>query len=248
MSGTLLFFFYAFDPLYLLLMVPGMLVAAWAQAKVHGAYSKYARVATRSRITGGEVAKVLLRARGLTDVTVEPTRGFLTDHYDPRHRVLRLSEGNFHSSSIAAVGVAAHESGHALQHADHYAPLELRSAIVPAVQIGSSAAWLLLFLGMLFAASGSLFGRTLLLGGLGCFGLALAFALVTLPVEINASRRALQLLGNTGILQADETEGARQVLVAAAYTYLAGLIVAALQFLYFFLRVLPYLSGGRRND
>jgi hypothetical protein len=236
-----------FDPLYFLFMIPGLLIAAWAQWKVKGTYAKYQNVRTRSGITGAEVAAMLLRARGLTDVTVEPTQGFLSDHYDPRKRVLRLSEGNYHSNSIAAVGVAAHEAGHALQHADRYAPLQFRSAIVPAVQFGSSLAWIFLFGGMFLAAAGSWIGQPLLIAGLICFGLALVFSLVTLPVEINASRRALALVSSAGILQGEENDAARQVLTAAAYTYVAAVVVSALTFLYYFLRVLPLLTGGRRD-
>jgi uncharacterized protein len=236
-----------FDPLYLLLMLPGLAIAAWAQFKVKGTYAKYQNVRTRSGLTGADVAHMLLQARGLGDVTIEPTRGFLSDHYDPRNRVLRLSEENYRGNSVSAIGVAAHEAGHAIQHADRYKPLEFRSAIVPAVQFGSSLAWIFLFGGMFLAYAGSRLGPPLLIVGLACFALALVFSLVTLPVEINASRRALALISNAGILQGEENDAAREVLKAAAYTYVAAVVVAALQFLYYALRVLPLLTGGRRD-
>ncbi len=211
-----------FDPTFVLLL-PALLFAAYAQIKVSRTFARYGQVATARGHTGAEVAAELLRRRGAADVTVEPVQGMLADHYDPRTKTLRLSPEVFGSSSVAAVGVAAHEAGHALQHQEGYAPLALRSAIVPAAQIGTSAAWILFLLGLLLRTP-----RLMDLGILFFLGYVL-FALVTLPVEFNASSRAVRVLQGEGFVLPQEVEGIRAVLNAAALTYLAAAAMAVLQ-------------------
>ncbi|MEW6745129.1 MAG: zinc metallopeptidase [Planctomycetota bacterium] len=234
-----------FDPLYLVLLLPGLLIAAWAQAKVRGAFARYERVTTRARLTGAEVARMILKANGQSDVEVERIGGLLSDHYDPTRKVVRLSPQVYDSPSVAALGVAAHETGHALQHADNYAPLQLRTALVPAVQFGSNLAWIFLLGGVVLATvTGAVgLGKLAILTGIALFSVAVVFSLVTLPVEINASQRALALLTHTGVLTTEEGVGARDVLRAAAYTYVAAALVAILQLLYYVIRFLPFLSS-----
>ncbi len=213
-------FFY--DPTFLWLL-PALLLAILAQVRVSSTFNKYARVATARGMTGAEVATELLRRRGVTDVRVETVQGMLGDHYDPRTKTLRLSPAVYGSASVAAVGVAAHEAGHALQHKEAYAPLALRSAIVPAAQIGTSAAWILFFLGFVM--------NTPLLMNLGIvlfLGYVL-FSLVTLPVEFNASGRAVAVLQGEGFVLPQEAAGVRAVLNAAALTYVAAAAMAILQ-------------------
>lgn len=227
--------YYGFDPTYLLLII-GMLLSMAASAKVKGTFAKYSRVRSASGMTGAEAAQRILRTAGITDVTVVPISGSLTDHYDPRTKKLGLSEDVFNKSSLAAVGVAAHECGHAIQHATNYAPLNLRSAIVPVANIGSTLSWPLFLAGLIFSI------RPLLTVGILLFSLAVLFQLVTLPVEFNASSRALKILGSTGILGDQEVDGARKVLSAAALTYVAALAASILQLLR-----LIILAGGRRK-
>lgn len=191
-------------------------------------------------MTGAQAAERILHAAGIRDVSIEHISGELTDHYDPRNKVLRLSDSTYGSASVAAVGVAAHECGHAIQHQKSYAPLSLRSAIVPVANIGSTLAWPLIVIGM-FITSNT--GTLLINIGILCFSLAVLFQLVTLPVEFNASGRALRILGDTGILGSDELTKTRKVLKAAALTYVAGAAASILQLL----RLL-FLSSGRRDD
>lgn len=191
-------------------------------------------------MTGAQAAERILQAAGIRDVSIQHISGELTDHYDPRNKVLRLSDSTYGSASVAAVGVAAHECGHAIQHQKSYAPLSVRSAIVPVANIGSTLAWPLIVIGM-FITSNT--GTLLINIGILCFSLAVLFQLVTLPVEFNASGRALRILGDTGILGADELTKTRKVLKAAALTYVAGAAASILQLL----RLL-FLSSGRRND
>lgn len=211
-----------FDPTFIWLL-PALLLAGYAQFKVSSTFNRYADVATARGRTGAEVAAELLRRRGAADVTIEPVEGMLGDHYDPRTKTLRLSPQVFASTSVAAVGVAAHEAGHALQHRDGYAPLALRSAIVPAAQIGTSAAWILFLLGLLLRTP-----RLMDLGILFFLGYVL-FALVTLPVEFNASARAVRVLQGEGFMLPQEVQGVRAVLNAAALTYVAAAAMAVLQ-------------------
>lgn len=226
-----------FDPLYILISLPALLLGFYAQAKVHGAFNRYARVRTLRNVTGAEVARALLDGEGLYDVRVEMTRGLLSDHYDPREKVLRLSETVYGSPSVSAAGVAAHEMGHALQDASRYAPLALRSSIVPAVQFGSWLGPLVFLMGLLLNF------RNLAWIGVVLFGLTVVFAIVTLPVELDASRRAKRLLVHQGILVGNEMEGVNKVLDAAALTYVAAAVQAISTLLYYVL-----LLGGRRDD
>jgi len=224
-----------FDPT-ILLLIPALILAIWAQMKVKGAYAQYSRVMARNGMTAKDVARRILDENGLYNIPVERTAGSLTDHYDPRGKVLRLSETVYNSPSIAAIGVAAHEAGHALQDAGAYAPLKVRNSIVPVVNLGSGMAFPLFFIGFLFGAP------VLMDVGILFFVGVLVFHLVTLPVEYNASGRALKILSGTGILAADELKGARAVLNAAAFTYVAATVMAALQLV----RLL--LLRGMRND
>ena len=227
---------YRLDPTIFLVLI-GVLLSLWAQNRVNSTFARYSRVRSFSGMTGAEAARRLLNAQGIYDVTVQPVSGKLTDHYDPRTKTVNLSQDIYGQTSLAAVGVAAHECGHAIQHATNYAPLEMRSAIVPAANLGSSLSWPLFLIG-LFAGI-----QPLVTAGIVLFSLAVLFQLVTLPVEVNASSRALKMLQSTGILGSDETKGARKVLTAAAMTYVAALAASILQLL----RLL-ILAGGRRRD
>jgi uncharacterized protein len=218
------------DPTFLLL-IPAFILALYAQAKVRGAYAKYGQVASSSRLTGAQAAYQLLQQAGAGEVTIEKTPGQLTDHYDPRKRVLRLSQGVHDSPSIAALGIAAHETGHAIQHHQHYQPMYLRSLIYPVASIGSTLAFPLFFIGFI-TGSGS---KTLMDLGILLFSGAVAFSVVTLPVEFNASKRALALLEERRFLTPDEMVGARKVLGAAALTYVASTAMAAVQLLRMFI-------------
>ncbi len=225
-----------FDPLYFLMIAPAMILSFAAQMWVQSAFARYSKVMSRRALTGAEAARAILDAAGLHSVRIETAQGFLSDHYDPRTRVLRLSPDVYGRPTLAAVGVAAHEAGHALQHAQGYAPMHLRTALVPVAQIGSQLAWPLLLFGFLLQA------LALVKLGVILFAGAVAFQLVTLPVEFNASRRALAALRATGILAPDELSGARHVLSAAALTYVAAAVAAVMQLLYFLLR--SGLLGG----
>ena len=221
------------DPMYFLFALPGFIIALWAQGYVKSSFAKFSKVFARSGATGRDAANMVLRMGEVSDVTVEPVGGSLTDHFDPRSKVIRLSEPVYASNSLAAVGVAAHEAGHALQHDAGYIPAGIRSAIVPVASLGSGAAMPLFFIGLIFH-----FGALQMLGILLFAGVAV-FQLVTLPVEINASRRALRALQSSGVLAEDELPAARKVLYAAALTYVAALLQSLLLLLYM-------LSGRRR--
>ncbi|NLC10919.1 MAG: zinc metallopeptidase [Firmicutes bacterium] len=218
---------YLFDLGYLL-VIPALLFTFYAQSQVKGAYARYSRVQSSRRVTGAEVARQLLDREGLHNVRVEITRGQLTDHYDPRTRVVRLSPDVYRNSSLAALGIAAHETGHAIQHAKKYFPLAIRNTVVPAANLGSRMALPLFFMGFLFNQGGLGFLMDL---GIYLFLLAVIFQAVTLPVEFNASGRAIALLREEGFLYNEELDGARQVLKAAALTYVAALAVALAQLL-----------------
>ncbi len=228
-----------FDPTYILVII-GAVICLAASARVKSTFRKYDRVRSMSGMTGAQAAERILRAAGIDDVSVQHVSGDLTDHYDPRNKVLRLSDSTYGSASVAAVGVAAHECGHAIQHQKSYAPLTIRGAIVPVANFGSAAAWPLIVIG-LFINSHT--GTLLIDIGILCFSLAVMFQLVTLPVELNASRRAVHILGETGILDSQELKGTRKVLKAAALTYVAGAASAILQLLR-----LVLLFGGRNDD
>ena len=226
-----------FDPLYLILALPGLLLGLWAQARVKGTFNKYSKIRTTRGATGAEIARYLLDQQGLQDVQIEESQGFLSDHYDPRTRVLRLSPDVYRQPSVAAAGVAAHEMGHAMQHAIGYTPLKIRSAIVPAVQFGSSLAPILFIVGFLLNFT------SLAWLGVILFAAAVVFSLVTLPVELDASKRAKALLSGSGILSLQEAQGVDKVLNAAALTYVAAAVAAIGQLLYYVL----LLTGGRRD-
>ncbi|MEW5921792.1 MAG: zinc metallopeptidase [Bacillota bacterium] len=218
-----------FDSGFIIFVLPAMLFALYAQAKVKSAYYRYSQIAARSRLSGGQVARELLRHAGLDDVRVLQTEGNLTDHYDPRSREVKLSAPVFQGNSLASLGIAAHEVGHALQHAGGYAPLAIRNAIVPLAGFGSRAAFPLFFIGFLFSAGEGTLGFLLMDIGIAVFFFAVLFQAVTLPVEFNASRRALASLAGGGYLQGHEIDGAREVLNAAALTYIAAMAVALAQ-------------------
>lgn len=226
-----------FDPRWLLFALPGLLLGLWAQARIRSSYGKYSKVRTLRGMTGAQVARALLDEQGLTHVRVEETQGRLSDHYDPREKVLRLSPEVYRTPSVAAAGIAAHELGHALQDSRGYSPLKLRSAIVPATQFGSMLApWL-------FIAGWVLNITALAWVGVLLFGIAVVFTLVTLPVEFNASKRAKEMLTTSGVLVGNEIEGVNKVLDAAALTYVAAAVSSIGQFLYYVM----ILGGGRRN-
>ena len=230
-----------YDTRYLMFMLPGIVIMMLVQWYVKSAYNRWSQVPARSRMTGADAAQRLIQAGGLSGVQIEGIAGNLTDNYDPRDKVLRLSRGVYASSSVAALAIAAHELGHAMQDKEEYFPLRLRSAIVPAVSIGSYLGWILIIIGMLLQIT-----QLAWLGVLVFSGGAL-FALATLPVELNASSRARQLLAQTGIIQGDdEMRGVSNVLNAAALTYVAALITAVLQLLYWATVVLG--MGGRRRS
>lgn len=209
----------------MILMLPGLLLGLWAQSKVNSTYQKYSRVSVRSGMTAAEAAERILRQNGAGDVMIQQTGGHLTDHYDPRSNVLRLSSGVCHSSSVAALGIAAHEAGHAIQQAEQYPFLKLRTAVAPVVNIGSSLSWPIFFLGFLFS------WEPLMTAGIVLFSAVVLFTLITLPVEFDASRRALKMLSAGGYLTETELGGAKQVLTAAALTYVASFVSAAMQLL-----------------
>ena len=221
-----------FDVRYFLFLAPALLLALWAQAKVKSTFARYARVAPRSGQSGASAARAILQGAGL-DVAVEPVPGQLTDHYDPRTKTLRLSEPVYGGRSLAALGVAAHEAGHAIQHATHYAPMALRGLVFPVASLGSKAAMPLFFIGLILGGTRGLpLGGLLMTVGILVFSAVVAFQLITLPVEFNASRRAIGLLTSRGIIAEDEVKGARAVLSAAALTYVAGALQGIMTLLY----------------
>ena len=225
-----------FDPLYLLLMAPGALLALYAQWKVQSTFGKYAEVPTARGMSGADVALAILKVNGIRDVQIEPTDGVLSDHYDPRSKTLRLSRDVYLGRTISAAGVAAHEVGHAIQHANGYMPLQVRSALVPALMVTNTLAMPTLFIGFLLAATGSILGTWVLWLGIILFSVLVLFQLVTLPVEFDASRRALAAIERGNLVTGPELVGARKVLTAAALTYVAAAVSSLLQLLYFVIR------------
>lgn len=225
-----------FDPTYFLVII-GAVICMIASARVNSTYNKYSRYRSMSGMTGAQAAERILHSAGIYDVTVRHVSGRLTDHYDPRNKTLNLSDSVYGSASVAAVGVAAHECGHAIQHQKNYAPLTIRSAIVPVANFGSMLSWPLIILGLIFGS-----GSFLVNLGILFFSFAVLFQLVTLPVEFNASRRAVTILGETGILGQEELGYTKKVLRAAALTYVASAAAAILQLLRLIL-----LFGGRNN-
>ena len=228
-----------FDPLYLLFMLPGLLLAGLASMFTKLTFSKYSEVGSASGMTGAQAAQRLLETAGIYNVTIEHVDGMLTDHYDPSCRTLRLSEEVYGSDSLAAIGVACHEAGHAIQHATNYGPLGLRSALVPVANIGSQGSYFILLLGFIFQS------QVLIIAGIALFSMAVLFTLVTLPVEYNASSRAKQLMVSAGIVSRSEASAAGSVLNAAFMTYVASAVSALLTLLYYLIR--SGLLGGRRD-
>ena len=230
-------YYFGFDATYLLIIV-GAVICLIASARLKSTYAKYAKVRAMSGMTGAEAAERILQHSGIYDVRIEHVAGDLTDHYDPTNKVLRLSDTTYGARSVAAIGVAAHECRHAVQHAKNYSPLTIRKSMVPVVNIGSALSWPMILIGIFLG-----YNTTLIHLGIILFSLAVLFQLVTLPVEFNASSRALVLLKDTGILYTDEVKSARTVLKAAALTYVAGAASTLLQLLR-----LVILFGGRRDD
>ncbi len=228
-----------FDPTYILVVI-GAVICLIASARVKSTFHKYSAYRSMSNLTGAQAAERILHRAGIYDVSIRHIRGSLTDHYDPRNKTLSLSDSVYGQTSVAAIGVAAHECGHAIQHQKSYAPLSIRGAIVPVANFGSALAWPLILIGVLFSSNT---GSFLIHLGIFLFSFAVLFQLITLPVELNASNRAIKILGDTGILNAQELPMTRKVLGAAALTYVAGAAAAILQLL----RLL-ILFGGRNDD
>ena len=226
-----------YDYYYFILVIPAMLVSLWAQIRVKGTYSKMSKLQNTRGLTGAQAAQRVLSYYGITDVRIEQVAGTLTDHYDPRDNVIRLSQGVYNASTIAAVGIACHEAGHAAQHAESYKPIAVRNAILPVANIGSSS-------GLWIAVIGLMLNWTILVQiGIILYAFVALFQLVTLPVEFNASSRALKVIDETGMLQDEEYKGARKVLSAAAMTYVAALLVSIMSLLRLILRA---RSNNRR--
>ena len=233
------YYYYGFDPTYVLVLI-GAVICLIASARVKSTFNKYSQYRSMSGMTGAQAAERILNSAGIYDVTVCHISGSLTDHYNPSKKTLNLSDSVYGSNSVAAIGVAAHECGHAIQHTKGYAPLRIRSAIVPIANFGSAIAWPLILFGLLFNSRSS---YMLIQIGIIAFSFAVLFQIVTLPVEFNASNRAVRILGESGILSADELSMTRKVLGAAALTYVAGAASAILQLLRIIL-----LTGGRRRE
>ena len=230
--------YYGIDMTYIVLVLPAILLGLWAQSRVQSTYARYSRVRASRNITADQVARMILDMNGLRNIPIQRISGSLTDHYDPKSGVVRLSDSVYGSPSIAAIGVAAHEVGHAVQHATGYTPMRVRSAIVSVTNIGSTLSMPLILIGLVLNSS------ELAMTGVLLFSLVAVFQLVTLPVEFNASRRALQTLESRDILSAQELDGARKVLTAAALTYVAALVQSLAQLL----RLLILVGGNRRRD
>lgn len=235
-------YFYGFDMTYLVLVLPCVLLSLWASANVSSTFKRYSTQYSQRRLTGAQAAQRVLNANGIHDVRIERISGNLTDHYDPKANVIRLSDSVYDATSTAAIGVACHEAGHAVQYAGDYAPIKLRAAIIPVTNIGSKLAMPLILLGLVLSFLGDLSYFFIYLG-IGCFSLSLVFQLITLPVEFNASRRAMNAIADSDLLTLEEQKGARKTLTAAALTYVAATAVAFAQLL----RLL-ILFGRRRDD
>lgn len=236
------YYYYGFDWTYVYLVLPCLLLSLWSSAHVNSTFKKYSRQLSQRHLTGADAAQRVLTANGVRGVRIEKVGGNLTDHYDPRTNVIRLSDSVFGNTSTAAIGVACHEAGHAVQYAEGYFPIKIRSAIIPVTNFGSKLAMPLILLGILFSALGQL-GDTLVYLGIACFGLSFVFQLVTLPVEFNASRRAVHAIEQCGMLTEEEQKGARKTLQAAALTYVAATATALAQLL----RLLILFGGNNRR-
>ena len=235
-------YYYGFDWTYLYLVLPCILLSLWASHNVNSTFQKYSRQLSHRRLTGAEAARRVLQANGVHGVRIDRVSGNLTDHFDPKTNVIRLSDSVYDSISTAAIGVACHEAGHAVQYAVGYAPIRLRAAIIPLTNFGSRIAMPLILAGIVFSAFGT-FSDSLVYLGIACFGFSLVFQLVTLPVEFNASRRAIQTIEDAGLLTEEEQRGAKKTLKAAAMTYVAATAVALAQLL----RLIAIFGRGRNN-
>lgn len=224
------YYYYGFDITYLILVLPCVLLSLWASANVNSTFKRYDKQLSMRRITGAAAAERVLRANGVFNVRIERIAGNLTDHFDPKTNVIRLSDSVYNSTSTAAIGVACHEAGHAVQYAQNYGPIKLRAAIIPVTNIGSKLAMPLIILGLVLAAMEN-YSYMFIYLGIACFGLSLVFQLVTLPVEFNASRRAMNAIEQSGILTTEEQKGARKTLTAAALTYVAATALSLAQLL-----------------
>lgn len=238
-----MFYYYGYDWTYLVFVLPFIIISLIASANVNNTFNKYSQQLSRRNITGADAAKRVLFANGVTNVSVERVSGNLTDHFDPKANVIRLSDSVYNSTSTAAIGVACHEAGHAVQHATAYGPIKLRGAIFPVANIGSKLAIPLILLGVLFGAMGY-FSETIINIGIICFAFSFLFQVITLPVEFNASRRAMQAIESGDLLTNDELKGARKTLTAAALTYVAAAAASLAQLL----RLIVLFGGGRRKD
>ena len=238
-----MYYYYGFDWTYVVLVLPCILLSLWASANVNSTFKRYSGQYSRRGLTGAQAAERVLRSNGVTNVRIERVSGNLTDHFDPRSNVIRLSDNVYGNTSTAAIGVACHEAGHAVQYAQDYAPIRIRSAVIPATNLGSKLAMPLILLGLLIGFKGDL-SYFLVYLGIGCFGLSLVFQLVTLPVEFDASRRAMAAIAQSELLTEEEQRGARKTQSAAALTYVAATAVALSQLL----RLLLLFGGRRKND
>ena len=238
-----MYYYYGFDWTYVVLVLPCILLSLWASANVNSTFKRYSGQYSRRGLTGAQAAERVLRSNGVTNVRIERVSGNLTDHFDPRSNVIRLSDNVYGNTSTAAIGVACHEAGHAVQYAQDYAPIRIRSAVIPATNLGSKLAMPLILLGLLIGFKGDL-SYFLVYLGIVCFGLSLVFQLVTLPVEFDASRRAMAAIAQSELLTEEEQRGARKTLSAAALTYVAATAVALSQLL----RLLILFGGRRKND
>lgn len=236
-------YYYGIDWTYLVLVLPCILISMWASANVNSTFKKYSRQFSYRHLTGAQAAQRVLQANGVYGVRIDRISGNLTDHFDPKANVIRLSDNVYDSTSTAAIGVACHEAGHAVQYAQDYAPIKIRAAIIPLTNFGSKIAMPLILAGILLTALGS-FSDTLVYMGIAAFGLSLLFQLITLPVEFNASRRAMEAIRQSGILTDEEQKGARKTLTAAALTYVAATAVALAQLL----RLILIFGNRRRRD
>jgi len=234
---------YGIDYTYLILVLPCILLSLWASSNVNSTFKKYSKQYSSRRLTGADAAQRVLNANGVYGVRIERVSGNLTDHFDPKTNVIRLSDSVYSNTSTAAIGVACHEAGHAVQYAENYGPIKLRAAIIPLTNFGSRIAMPLILMGILFSAMGA-FSDTLVYLGIAAFGLSLVFQLVTLPVEFNASRRAMQAIEQGNLLTEEEQRGAKKTLKAAALTYVAATAVALAQLI----RLIAIFGGRRRRD
>ena len=235
-------FYYGFDLTYVVLVLPFVILSLWASANVNSTFKRYSKVHSRRGLTGAQAAEQVLRNNGVHSVRIERVSGNLTDHFDPKTNVIRLSDDVYGNTSAAAIGVACHEAGHAVQYAQNYGPIKLRAAIIPVTNIGSMLAMPLIMLGLILNIATEL-SYTFVYIGIACFGLSLLFQLITLPVEFNASHRAVAAISGAGILDKQELDGAKKTLRAAALTYVAAAAVSLVQLLRLIL-----IFGGRRDD